>query len=135
MRKYLWRIISLTVLLLLIGTGFYKVICNIFVWLFTLQFRESSVSMVSEIIVKILTFVITYSVVGLIFNSIGWFNSGAMKIAYFVISTIISFVMCYLVMIFETHIILFAIIGCVLLVLIITCCVISAVVSHKRKNA
>lgn len=135
MRKYLWRIISLTVLLLLIGTGFYKVICNIFVWLFTLQFRESSVSMVSEIIVKILTFVITYSVVGLIFNSIGWFNSGAMKIAYFVISTIISFVMCYLVMIFEMHIILFAIIGCVLLVLIITCCVISAVVSHKRKNA
>ena len=91
--------------------------------------------MVSEIIVKILTFVITYSVVGLIFNSIGWFNSGAMKIAYFVISTIISFVMCYLVMIFEMHIILFAIIGCVLLVLIITCCVISAVVSHKRKNA
>lgn len=84
-------------------------IVDIFVWLFTLSLTQSSVSIAGEIFVKITTFAVSYAVVGAIFNTIGWFNSGAMKIAYFVISTILSFALCYVVMLFETHILQIAI--------------------------
>lgn len=96
---------------------------NIFIWLFTLSMTQSSVSIAGEIFVKVATFAISYSVVGAIFRAIGWFDSDIMKIAYFVISTIVSFVLCYIVMIFETHLLLIAIIAGFLLIVGITACI------------
>jgi len=87
------------------------------IWLFTLNETQSSVSIIGEIFVKIATFGITYSLVGFIFNSLGFFNSGIMKFAYFVISTLLSFGLCYVVVLIEKHILTIAI---VLLVLLIT---------------
>ena len=96
---------------------------DIFIWLFTLSMTQSSVSIAGEIFVKVATFAISYSVVGAIFRAIGWFDSDIMKIAYFVISTIVSFVLCYIVMIFETHLLLIAIIARFLLIVGITACI------------
>lgn len=96
---------------------------NIFIWLFTLSMTQSSVSIVGEIFVKIATFAISYTTVGAIFRAIGWFDSDIMKVAYFVISTIVSFVLCYIVMIFETHLLLIAIITGVLLIASIVICI------------
>ncbi|MCI8825550.1 MAG: hypothetical protein HFH63_06675 [Lachnospiraceae bacterium] len=88
-----------------------------------MSMTQSSVSIAGEIFVKVTTFAISYSVVGAIFRAIGWFDSDIMKVAYFVISTIVSFVLCYIVMIFETHLLLIAIIAGVLLIAGIVVCI------------
>ena len=48
------------------------------------------------------TFAISYTLVGIIFNALGWFNSKIMSIAYFVISTLLGFALVYVVMLIET---------------------------------
>lgn len=78
-------------------------ICNFFAWLFMLNMTSSEVSLEGAIFVRIATFAITYTAVGALFNWLGWFNSKAMKVVYFVISTIISFALCYVVMLIETY--------------------------------
>ena len=78
-------------------------IYNFFAWLFMLNMTSSEVSLGGAIIVRIATFVFTYTAVGALFNWLGWFNSKAMKLTYFIISTIVSFVLCYIVMLIETY--------------------------------
>ena len=95
-----------------------RIFSDIFNWLFTLSMKQSSVSIAGEVFVKVSTFVISYSAVGSLFRTIGWFDRDIMKIAYFVISTIVSFVLCYIVMIFETHLLLIAIIAGVILIVV-----------------
>ena len=71
------------------------------VWLLRLNMTQSPVSMAGEIFVKITVLFLSYAIVGAIFKALGWFNSEAMKIAYFVVSTLLTFGLCYLVMLFE----------------------------------
>lgn len=125
--KKLSGLIFLIVIMIAASNGWIEPIINffsnIFIWLFTLSMTQSSVSIAGEIFVKVTTFAISYSVVGAIFRAIGWFDSDIMKVAYFVISTIVSFVLCYIVMIFETHLLLIAIIAGVLLIAGIVVCI------------
>ena len=93
---------------------------------------QSSVSIVGEIFVKVATFAVSYATVGAIFRAIGWFDSDIMKIAYFVISTLVSFVLCYIVMIFETHLLLIAIIAGVLLIAGIAVCILLSRLAKKE---
>lgn len=124
-------------ILLLASKGWLEPIANffssIFIWLFTLNMTQSTVSIAGEIFVKVATFVITYSVVGAIFRAIGWFDSGIMKLAYFIISTLVSFILCYIVMIFETHLLLVAIIVGILIIISIVGCILMSRLSEKEK--
>lgn len=124
MKKALSGLITLIVLVFVFTSGLIEPLTKFFVWLVTLNMTQSSVSIAGEIFVKIAAFVISYATVGAIFNAIGWFNSGVMKLVYFIISTIVSFALCWLVMIFETHLLLIAIIAGALLLLAITAFVI-----------
>lgn len=119
MKKVLGSIAALIIFVFLCTSGLLEDITNFFVWLVTLNMTQSSISIVGEIFVKVATFAITYTVVGIIFNAIGWFDSNAMKIAYFIISTLVSFALCYVVMIFETHLLLFAILFGVIIMTVI----------------
>ena len=91
------------VLLMLLCSGIFADIIEFFTWLFTLQNTTPETSVAGSVIVKILTFAVSYTLVGIIFNSIGLFNSKMMSVAYFVISTILGFVLAYVVMLIETH--------------------------------
>ena len=91
------------VLLLLLCSGIFVDIIEFFTWLFTLQYITPETSVAGSIIVKILTFAVSYTLVGIIFNALGWFNSKIMSIAYFVISTLLGFALAYVVMLIETH--------------------------------
>ena len=115
MKKALSGIITLAILVFVFTSGLIEPISKFFIWLVTLNMTQSSVSIAGEIFVKVATFVITYTAVGALFNAIGWFDSDIMKIVYFIISTLVSFALCWLVMIFETHLLLIAIIAGVLL--------------------
>lgn len=98
------------VLLLLLCSGVFSDIARFFAWLFTLQYSQPETSVAGGIVVRILTFVVSYSLVGVIFNALGWFNSKAMSIVYFVISTLLGFALAYLVWTIEQYILIIGII-------------------------
>jgi hypothetical protein len=112
-------ILALIVFVFFVTSGLFEGIMNFFVWLVTLNATQSSISAAGEIFVKIASFVVSYTVVGILFNFIGWFNSDAMKLVYFIFSTLVSFALCYVVMILETYLLYIAIGLGVLLLLII----------------
>lgn len=131
MKKALGSLLALFVFVLLCTSGLFEKLTNLLVWLITLNTTQSTISNVGEVFVKVATFAITYTVVGIIFKAIGWFNSNVMKFVYFVLSTLISFALCYVVMIFETYLLMFAIIFGVILLTIIAFFIISAVKNNE----
>ncbi len=117
----------------MLTSGVFESVANFLVWLVTLNMTQSNVSIVGEIFVKIATWAISYIMVGLLFNSLGWFNSDAMKIAYFIISTLISFALCYVVMLLETYL-LYIVIVAVLLLAVLVGILIFSYIRRKRNN-
>ena len=88
-------------------------------WLLTLQMTQSPVSTAGDIFVTIATWAISFSLVGAVFNALRWFDSGVMKFAYFATSTLVSFGLCYVVMLVERHIVTIAIVILVLVAVIV----------------
>lgn len=103
------KIISFVVMisfLIICATGWIEKLFDPLIWLVKLNITTSNISKSWEWIVGIITWVASYVLVGAIFTCLGWWNSKVMKIAYFVVSTVISFVLCYLVMLFEMWIVI-----------------------------
>lgn len=119
MKSKIAGILALIIFVFFITSGLFEGIMNFFVWLVTLNATQSSISAAGEIFVKIVSFVVSYTAVGILFNAIGWFNSDAMKLVYFIVSTLVSFALCYVVMILESYLLYIAIGLGVLLLLII----------------
>lgn len=105
--------------LITVFINLFEGIAKLLIWLFTLNMTQSEISVAGEIFVKIATFAVSYGVVGCIFNAIGVFDSKAMKFLYFVISTMVSFALCYVIMLIETYLLYIAIVLGILLVIII----------------
>ena len=99
-------------------SGLFENISNFLVWLVTLNMTQSKVSIAGEIFVKIATWVISYAAVGLLFRILGWFNSDVMKAVYFIVSTLVSFGLCYVVMLLETYL-FYIVITCGILLIVI----------------
>ena len=130
--KRLSGFIAGVVLLLLLCSGIFVDIIEFFTWLFTLQYITPETSVAGSIIVKILTFAVSYSLVGIIFNTLGWFNSKIMSIAYFVISTLLGFALAYVVMLIETHLLEIGITLGVIFVLSIAVIIFIAIKNKKQ---
>lgn len=130
--KRLSGFIAGVVLLLLLCSGIFVDIIEFFTWLFTLQYITPETSVAGSIIVKILTFAVSYSLVGIIFNALGWFNSKIMSIAYFVISTLLGFALAYVVMLIETHLLEIGITLGVIFVLSIAAIIFIAIKNKKQ---
>lgn len=120
------------VLLLLLCSGIFADIIEFFAWLFTLQYITPETSIAGSIIVKVLTFAVSYTLVGLIFNAIGLFNSKIMSIAYFVISTLLGFVLAYVVMLIETHLLVIGVTLGVIFVLSIATIIVMTIRDKKQ---
>ena len=131
------KIISLAVsgvLLLLLCSGAFADIIKFFAWLFTLQYSAPETSIAGGIIVRILTFVVSYSLVGLIFNALGWFNSKIMSVAYFIISALLGFAIAYLVWSIEQYILIIGIVLGVIAVAAVAAFVVFLVVGNKKSK-
>lgn len=120
------------VLLLLLCSGIFVDIIEFFTWLFTLQYITPETSLAGSIIVKFLTFAVSYTLVGIIFNALGWFNSKVMSIAYFVVSTLLGFALAYVVMLIETHLLEIGITLGVIFVLAIATIIIITIKNKKQ---
>ena len=128
------RIAAIIVFLLFIfifTSGLFEGIFNFLTWLVTLNMTQSNISMAGEIFVKFATWIISYTVVGMIFHALGWFDSDAMKFVYFVISTLVSFALCYIVMLLETYL-LYIVIGLGVLLAIVIILAIVLYIRHRK---
>lgn len=125
-------ILARIVLLLLLCSGIFVNMIEFFAWLFTLKFITPGTSIVGSIIVRILTFAVSYTLVGLIFNAIGWFNRKIMSITYLAISTILGFALAYVVMLIESHLLEIGIILSVIFVLSIVAIVVISIRNKER---
>lgn len=102
--KNLRKLIGLLVTIVIISTGLYKPLWKLFSWLILSNYTPSSLSLPGDIFVRLATFAVTFAIVGALFSEIGWFDKGAMKVTYFVLSTLVSLGLSWIVMVFETHI-------------------------------
>jgi hypothetical protein len=99
-------------LLFLIATGVFGYLLEFagdfikfILWLFQLSLTDFGLSPFVEILVKSFTFILSYTLVGFIFNLLGFFNSKIMSFAYFVISTLVWFGISATIMFFQENII------------------------------
>ena len=133
MKKTLSAIVVLVILIFICTSGLIEPITKVFVWLITLQFNSPDISVFGQLVAKYGTWIITYSLVGMLFNALGWFDSSAMKIVYFIISTIISFLLSWLIMVLEKYLWIIAIfVGC--LVLVVAGVIITLLIIKKKKS-
>ncbi len=132
MKSKVTLIIPFFVIIFMIKSGLFRDFLNFFAWLIMLNMTKSSVSVAGEIFVRVATWVISYSAVGLLFNALGSFNSNAMKTTYFVVSTLVSFALCYVVMLLETYL-LYIIIALSILFIVIMTTYIIRYIKDKRK--
>lgn len=115
-------------------TGIFSKCVDIFTWLFMLNYNGPEISIVGNIIVRALTFAVSYTVVGLIFKLLGWFNGKAMSIVYFVMSTLIGFILAYAVWLVEEYYLILIIIFGSVLVVAITILMIMRTRGKKQEN-
>ncbi|MBQ6730695.1 MAG: hypothetical protein IJR08_02170 [Bacilli bacterium] len=133
MKKEIAGIISSIVLLLLLCSGAFANIIRFFAWLFTLQYSAPETSIAGGIIVRVLTFLISYGLVDVLFTALGWFNSKVMRIVYFIVSTLIAFALAYLVWTIETYIMVIGIVMGIIMTGIIIFFVVNYILSKKKK--
>lgn len=134
MMKKIGSIISGIVILLLLCSGIFTDIVKFFAWLFTLQYSQPDTSVIGGIIVRILTFTVSYGLVGLIFDGLGWFNKKAMSIAYFVISTLLGFALSYLIMIIEKYIVIIGIVLGLISLFLIMYLIVRKILKNKKNS-
>lgn len=106
-------VIGAIILFILIATGVFSFLLELtgefiklILWLFQLSLTDFGLSPTVEIGIKILTFVISYTLVGIIFNALGFFDSDVMKFVYFVLSTLVGFAISAVIMFLQEHIVI-----------------------------
>ena len=116
MRKTFGSILGLTVLIFICTSGLVEPVIKVFIWLITLQYNSPDISLFGQLVAKYGTWIITY---GVLFNALGWFNGSAMKIVYFIISTILLFLLSWIIMVFEKYLwIIATVVGGLLLLMV-----------------
>lgn len=133
MKNKIAGIIGLVAVIFLFTSGLFEWCTNVFVWLITLNYSSPTISIFGQLFVKYATWIVTFTSVGIIFKSLNWFNSDAMKLVYFAISTIISFALSYVVMILENYAIYIAI-GLGLIILILASIITILYIKSKKKD-
>lgn len=130
MKKQISGAVSAIIFILLLSSGIFVDFIKFMLWLFKLQYSAPETSLAAGIGVRVLTFLVSYSLVGIIFRTIDLFDSKWMSFVYFVISTLLGFLLAYIVWIIETYII---VIGIVLLCILIAV-IVYYIVSIKDKE-
>ena len=97
MRGKISAYIGLIVLIFLCTSGLIEPITKVFVWLITIDSNSPDICIFGQLIAKYGTWMITYSLVGILFKALRWLNSTAMKIFYLILSTIISFLLSWVI--------------------------------------
>lgn len=126
--------IALIILIFLCTSGLVEPITKVFIWLITLDFSSPEISIFGQLVVKYGTWLITFALVKIVFDSLGWFNSTAMKIVYAILSMVFSFLLSWIIMILENYLLVIAIVVGVLLIVVLGVFIICFVHSKKKNE-
>ena len=130
--KRIITLVTIAVFLFLLASGVVGNAVEFFAWLFFLNYSKPELSIVGEIIVKTLSFLVSFGLVGLIFDSLGLYNAKAMKLVYLIVSTLVGLVLTYIFWTIKQYILVINIILGIILLLTISGIVLVKVF-RKRK--
>lgn len=100
-------------------------------WFVTKESISAPLSTGQTILIDIVTHLITYASVGVIFGFLGWWNKDAMHIVYVIISEVISLLLALLLrFVIDYYWVIFIILG----VLLITAIVLFVILKFKEKK-
>ncbi len=133
MKQKIAAFFGLCAVVFFISSGLFEWFTKIFVWLITIDSKAPTISIVGQIFVKYSTWIITFSAVKKIFKALGWYDSDAMKMVYFAISTLVSFVLSYVIMILEKYILWIAL-GFICLIIILIILYVICIIKDKKKQ-
>ena len=133
MRKII-GILAGVAFLFLLASGIITKAAEFFAWLFMLDNYQPTISLGGEIAVRILTFVVTYELVGLIFNALGFFNSSLMKAVYAVVSAVLSFILAYVVWCIEQYILMILIVLTIIAFLSIVVIIVVVLINKAKEK-
>lgn len=131
MKKVLGILLGLVLIAFLCSDLFANSV-KFFSWLFILEYSQPETSIFGGIVVRILTFIVSFSTVGAIFGAFCLFNSKLMKVTYFIVSTIVGFITAYVVWQIEQHILIVGIVLGVIALLSVTFIVVLAIADKKN---
>ena len=75
-------------------------------WYVMSNFEESPLSFWEQIACRVLAVVVSFTVVGMIFHWVDWYNSTVMRITYFFVSLLVTVAITYILMILEKYTVL-----------------------------
>ena len=137
MKKNLSLVVGLTIIIVIIliaCSGKLGDIIAFFAWLFMLNHLKPEISIFGEIAIRIVTVAVSYSVVGLAFDYIGLYNSRFMTILYFVVSTILSFVLAWVIWFFEEYRLAIGVAFCAISILAIGSITFFNIFKRRKEN-
>lgn len=124
----------LWVILILVAFSSPKLVDKIkdfLVWYITINFEESPLSITGQILCRVLSPLLSFWTVGTLFKSIGWFNSRAMRIAYFFVSLFVSMIVSYIIMIFEQYMV---VVCCILIGIALATGIVILICRYRSKE-
>ncbi len=133
--KKLGAVVSVIIFLVILSSGILSDILAFFVWLLMLEYSKPETSIFGDIVIRLLTFVVSYSLVGLFFETVGLFDKRTMKTTYAIVSTIFGFVFAYIVWTIEEHILIIGIIIGLATALAIAFWITNSVLKKKKSES
>ena len=121
-------------IIVLLCCGFMSELIRFMAWLFELKYTQPETSVPGGIVVRALTFAVSFGLVWLIFNVLGLFNKYLMKFCYFVVSIIVGFAIAYVVWKIEQYILIIGIIFGIIALIMAVVIFISAINYFKNKK-
>mgnify|MGYP000003636951 FL=1 len=119
MKIFFVGFIDLVALIITSISGAFEKIINFCIWIVSLELSKPTVSSWGGVAVTVLTSTFSFAIVGAIFNLLRWFHFRWMKIAYLIVSTIVSCGLCYLISLLEKNRLAWLILEVILLVLVL----------------
>jgi len=122
-------------LILLLASGFIGDILNFFLWLFILDNSAPETSFLAGIVVRVLTFLISFGLVGLFFNLLGYHEKILMSVSYYIISVLVGFGLSCVVRALEQYIFYIGIgLAALIAAIVITWLIVFFCKRHKEKQ-
>ena len=121
-------------LIALMASGIFAKAVEFGTWLFMLNYSGPEISIFGEIVVRVLTFAVSYGLVGIVFDAIGLFNDKIMSATYCVISAVFGFIFAYIIWTIEQHLLIVGITLGIFAALIAAFFVIKAIISRRKKK-
>lgn len=134
MKRKIQGVILLLIIIFILKSEIFTKMMNFYIWLVTLHYSINNISSVAEIFVKVSTFIFSYGLVGLAYDLLGFHDKVLMSWSYYLVSTIFSICLSYLVMCIQKYILIISIVLSIALIAMILIFIVLLIVNRKKNE-